>query len=216
MMGLLLKDLYELRSYKKNLLFLVILFAVLVFSQSGEEDSSSVAVLMIMIIFSMIGLSTFSYDEKTNTNRYLMTLPLTKKDLIKEKYLLSILFIIMGSIIGILFNFGIFAMINNKFPDVEETFSFAFGGIVGLSLVHGIQIPLMYQFGAEKARIQIYIIFMVIGGILGAFSFVLPADSFDIFNRFHFLLPLVCFLLSFFIYFISYKVSCFIYQKKDV
>ena len=216
MMGLLLKDLYELRSYKKNLLFLLALFVLLTISQAGEEDSSFVSILMTMIIFSMIGLSTFSYDEKTNTNRYLMTLPLTKKDLIREKYLLSILFILLGSIIGFLLNFGIFFIMNGKIPDVEEAISFTLGGIVGLSLVHGIQIPLMYQFGAEKARIQIYIVFLAIGGILGVFSYFLPDGSFAIFNRFLFLLPIVCILLSFFIYFISYKISCFIFQKKDV
>ena len=38
----------------------------------------------------MISLSTFSYDEISKSNKYILTLPTDRKELVKEKYILAI------------------------------------------------------------------------------------------------------------------------------
>ena len=38
----------------------------------------------------MISLSTFSYDEMSKSNKYILTLPTNRKEIIKSKYILAI------------------------------------------------------------------------------------------------------------------------------
>lgn len=46
----------------------------------------------------MISLSTFSYDEMSKSNKYILTLPANRKKLVTEKYILAIGATILGGI----------------------------------------------------------------------------------------------------------------------
>ena len=102
MAGLFEKDLRLLIRNKQFVI--VIVFMAFMFSLSGNLSM----ILPYMTVFGTIfSVSTISYDEADNGYMYLMTLPITYKDYVWEKYLfctiggivtgaLTIIFFIVG------------------------------------------------------------------------------------------------------------------------
>ena len=84
--GLIKKDLYNLSSYKMSLL-IVIIFCGIAIIGTGNINFGPILICTIM---GMISLSTFSYDEMSKSNKYILTLPTNRKEIIKSKYILAI------------------------------------------------------------------------------------------------------------------------------
>ena len=70
--GLIKKDIFNLASYKMSLLILLICMCVM-----GMASSSMVNYIPIIAItmVGMIALSTFSYDDISKSNTYILSLP---------------------------------------------------------------------------------------------------------------------------------------------
>ena len=162
MKGLIIKDLLQLKSYKKNLLYSFIIYSFLIISQKEASDIITVGTIMITLLFSMLTLATFSYDEKNHADRYILSFPLTRKEIILSKYFLSIIMIVLGALLGGTLSCILSWIRLNELPNFENLFSTILGGMVGISLIQAIQIPCIYRFGSEKGRMQIYIIALLI------------------------------------------------------
>lgn len=214
--GLIIKDLLELKSYKKNFLLSIVIYALLIITNSKSEDMSSIGAVMVMFLFSVYSLATFNYDEKTKADRYILTLPLTKKEIILSKYILCILSVILGSIVGLLLGVSIPYLTTKVLPDIEETLSFILGGFLAMSFMQSIQIPCIYKYGAEKGRTQIYLIMMFIALIIGILYYLVPNINLTFLNKYSYIIPIIIIILIILNYLISYKISLNIYSKKDV
>ena len=94
--GLLKKDLYNLASYKTTLIIVVLFCGIAIIGTDAIYWGS----VVIGIIVGMISLSTFSYDEMSKSNKYILTLPVTRKEIVLEKYVLAIGATILGGILG--------------------------------------------------------------------------------------------------------------------
>ena len=94
--GLLKKDLYNLSSYKASLIVIILFCGIAIIG----TESINLAPIIIGVIVGMISLSTFSYDEISKSNRYILTLPTNRKEIVAEKYILAIGATIIGGIIG--------------------------------------------------------------------------------------------------------------------
>ena len=82
MKGLLIKD---FRLLKGQVYFLLIVTGcVIVFMINGSE---AFGVAYVCSMVALLSLTTVSYDEYENGSAFLFTLPITKKDYVKEKYL---------------------------------------------------------------------------------------------------------------------------------
>lgn len=77
MKGLLLKDLYNLSSYKTSLLIMVVIVGFVGFSQ---ENFINLVPIMLTTMLGMMALSTFSYDEIAKSDKYVLSLPVSKKE----------------------------------------------------------------------------------------------------------------------------------------
>ena len=75
MKGLIKKDLLNLSSYKTTLLIVIIFCS---FGIVGTE-SITMAPIVICTIIGMISLSTFNYDESSKSDKFILSLPITKK-----------------------------------------------------------------------------------------------------------------------------------------
>ena len=82
MKGLLIKDFMLLKNQKS--FFIVILVMAVCFSGTGMDSSFLVSYLTFM--FSLFTVSLISYDEYENGYSYLFTLPVSRKDYVREKY----------------------------------------------------------------------------------------------------------------------------------
>ena len=220
--GLLKKDLYNLASYKTTLIIVVLFCGIAIIGTDAIYWGS----VIIGIIVGMISLSTFSYDEISKSNKYILTLPVTRKEIVLEKYVLAIGATILGGLLGFIVTLLVGNIMNYLRPDnlidinIETLLATSVGGMFGISLIQSIQIPSIFKWGAEKGRIQMFIVLfvLVIIGAIAGFLLKQAGLSVDIekleniLNNFG-LVALI--LLSCLMYFISYKISYKIYKNKE-
>ena len=220
--GLLKKDLYNLASYKTTLMIITLFCGIAIIGTDAIYWGS----IVIGIIVGMISLSTFSYDEMAKSNRYILTLPVTRKEIVLEKYILAIGATILGSLLGFVLTLLIGNMMNYVRPDnmidinIDTLLSTSIGGLFGVSLIQAIQIPSIFKWGAEKGRIQMFIVLFVIALIGAGVGFLikesgLSVDIEKLENTLKSFGWIILVILSFIIYIISYKVSYKIYKNKE-
>ena len=104
--------------------------------------------------------------------------------------------------------------------DYDNLFITSLSGLFGIALIQAIQIPSVYRFGAEKGRIQMFLLLFLLVLMIAGVGFLITKIGFDIniekINRFmnHFGIPILI-LVSAILYYISYKISYKIFKKKE-
>ena len=217
--GLITKDILQLKTYKRTLIIFIVIFTLT--SISGEGGIGKMLAIMLTLGFGMFSMASFNYDELNKADRYILTLPLTKKQVVLSKYILVICSTVIGSIIGITLGVILTFAINKQVPNIEELISVGLGSVLGIGLIEAIQIPCVYKWGAEKGRIQMVIVTALVALLAGGIIFIgekaniqLPANN--ILNILNTFLPLIFIGLTIIIYYISYKVAYKIYDRKEI
>ena len=220
--GLLKKDLYNLASYKTSLIIVVLFCGIAIIGTDAIYWGS----IIIGMIVGMISLSTFSYDEIAKSNRYILTLPVTRKEIVLEKYILAIGATILGSLLGFILTLLIGNIMNYVRPDrvinisIDTLLATTIGGFFGVSFIQAIQIPSIFKWGAEKGRIQMFIVLLFLVLIGTGVGFLINESGFTIgiaklesvLKNFGLAFLII---LSLIMYFISYKISYKIYKNKE-
>lgn len=216
--GLLTKDLLQVKSYKRTLIIFIIVF---IGCSMIQEHTRNVITVMMTLGISIVGVATLSYDEMAKADRYLLTLPLTRKQVILSKYILVISLTIIGAILGILVSTILALAIDKQLPDFQELLVLGTGAILGTGILECIKIPCIYKYGIEKGRIQVFIIMGVLATLIGGIGWLgkilnisLPTDySINMVSN---LLPIILMIAAIVVYGISYKISYNIYNKKEM
>lgn len=215
--GLIVKDLLNLKSYVKSI---VLMFIFIGFMSIGNINVSYI-ITMTSVLCGMLVIATFSYDEMTNTNRYLLTFPTSKKEIIKAKYILNILFAIIGVIVGLV-TITAFLLIKKEFANIDLK-TILMASLLGLfvnCLMTSIQIPNIIKHGAEKGRIYLFLIMAVIimffmggGYLLDKIGIELDGQGITKFliDYIYIFIPALIVM----IYRISYTISSKIFMKKE-
>lgn len=220
--GLTKKDLYNLSNYKVTLIIIIIFCGIAIIGTSAIEYGP----IIICAMFGMISLSTFSYDEIAKSNKYILTLPTNKKEIIKSKYIFSIVCAIIGAIIGFILTVIITNILNYVRPekiiniDYNKLIITTIGGLWGISLIQSIQIPSIYKWGAEKGRIQMFILVFALVVIISGAMFLLIKANINInlaaieqfFNTYGIGILLISIVIM---HYISYKISFKIYSNTE-
>lgn len=220
--GLIKKDLYNLASYKTSIIIMVLFCGIAIIGSRAVTYGP----IIICTMVGMIALSTFNYDEIAKSNKYILTLPTNKKEIVKEKFILAIGSAIIGGIIGIIITIVVANIMNYIKPedminiDYKGLIVSTIGGMFGIALIQSIQIPSIYKWGAEKGRIQMFILVFGIVAIISGIIFFLMKMNINInmgileniLNNYGVLLLIAIIALM---YLISYKISCRIYKKKE-
>ena len=118
MKGMLIKDFRLLKNQGKTLILM--LLAVAVFMNLITDVGPSFVVGYITIIFSLFTVSTISYDEFDNCYLFLMTLPVSRKNYVNEKYLFALLSIVLTWCVGMVLGTGLMLMSNSEKIDMAE------------------------------------------------------------------------------------------------
>lgn len=159
MKGLLIKDFKLMRNMKNSMVIILLVTLGMAFYVS---DVSFIVVYMA-VIGSTFTSSTISYDEFDRGNAFLFTLPVSRKDYVAEKYLLSLLMCGGGWLLGTLFS-TVSGVIRNGLDPLESIMT----ALVLLPVAIGINVlmlPLRLKYEGEKSRIALMII---VGGFLFA------------------------------------------------
>lgn len=218
MKGLLIKD-FKLLKVQKNffLLILCIAIGIEIFTNS---TSSSFIIGFLSFVATLFTLSSISYDEFDNGNAFLFSLPITRKSYVIEKYgfgmILGSSFWAFGTLIVILKE-----VITHKYVSIDTVIA-AFIILPIVFAVLAVMLPFQLKFGGEKGRIAI-ICTLVIVFLIGI-VITKVADAFNINLSFLFhetatlnsiILILVIIGITFFMLFVSYRISLSIMKKKE-
>lgn len=161
MRGLLVKDFYLTKDVNKSFVLILIL-AMFVGVIGNSTDFVMGFVSIIGVIF---GINTISYDDFNHSTTFLMTLPCTRKQYAIEKYIFSILSGIIALCVGMVICFGI-SMIKGE--PLSEELVIEIGTAIALQVfLLSIIIPVTLKFGADKGKIFIIAIFIIVAGGVG-------------------------------------------------
>lgn len=210
MKGLLYKDFYCLKQNLKYI-FVVLLLYGFIFIPQGNSGILGA----IVIIFPMLVITTLSYDHAGKWNRFALTMPITRKMLVRSKYILFLIMLLFGMLVGVIFSLT--SMLFHRNFDVIET-GLEMGAVAATALWSGtLLLPLIYRFGVERARLFLLLLFALFGGGIMASVSIAKNSSFPTFTPQQLTLFTGIFLIvSIVCYAISYCISVKIYQRKEL
>lgn len=174
MTSLVLKDLLNLQSYLKTIVVFVAFYAVLSYTMTDVSFAAG----MLIVLFAMIPITSFSYDKQAKWDVFSQTLPVTRKQIVLGKYIVALLFIVLGFVLSFVITVFTTTLKNDPFNLMELLIGNGMIALVGLTLL-SIMIPLIYKFGVEKSRIMLMTIALVptLGVMLLAnLGFTIPSD----------------------------------------
>lgn len=167
MKGLFIKELYSLRGTWRATLFVGGLFIII--GVIGNNQEQLVGMLSgLCIMFSIFpAIASFSQDAACGWDTFALSMPLSRKKLVRAKYLLCLGGSLLGPAIGLLI-----CLLCGRFRDVQsrqEALTTMCVLFLTALLLQSLFLPLIYRFGLEKARlvfIGICLAPSLIGGLL--------------------------------------------------
>ena len=164
MKGLLAKDFNILLLQKKFLGMILAITVIMLMTM--EEPSFLVAYLTVTC--GIMTLSTLSYDEFDHGNTFLFTLPITRKEYVWSKFVLSVLVSgcawLSATIVSVLVS-----VIKVEGYAVADGIAEAVMTFAVCMLIVFIMIPIQIKYGGEKSRVVILAIAgigVILGGLL--------------------------------------------------
>ena len=161
MKGLFVKDIELMKQQKQFFILVVVMGVILNLAGSG---SVSFATGYFTIVTAIFAITTISYDEFDNGLAFLMTLPVTRKQYVAEKYLLG-----AGLTVAAWGIEAITGVICKGVAELQGCLSEKIIYIPLALLMLSVSLPLVIHFGAEKGRY----IAMVMWAIIIAVVYIL-------------------------------------------
>lgn len=212
MSGLVLKELYVVKKTARAYLLILLVYAVL--TAVGTFDTSFLSGFLALFVM-MMPMTSFSYDDLARWDKYAAALPVGRRGIVRSKYIFTLLLVVAALVLGLGLSAAACALKlgGNSWTELVIV-NFACVA-VGL-LLNAVIMPFMFKYGAEKSRVIMLAVFVVVfgGGLLlvqfggeslaGASAFFAsPAGVAAA------VMLVVLFLAA------SYFISCGIYQKKE-
>ena len=212
MKGLILKDIYNLKTYGRMILLLMAGFGVM----SWVTENYSFLSSFFTMFFLILTITSFSYDSYSHWEEYALTLPVTRRQIILAKYVLALVLAVLGTAASFVLTLALRTLrgdYSGYFEQFVSAFSVMLVGFVFIS----IGLPIIIKFGVEKSRVIAFALFVIpwlaiafvdqMGLELDAtFLETLPYQALGIGAVTAVALLVVG----------SYFLSCKIYQKKDI
>lgn len=214
MKSLVLKDLYTVLHNSKA--FLVMIVAMGFFLSFTSEGSGGFYTIFCCIMCAMLVVTTFSFDNLCNWEPYAMILPITRRDVVKGKFALLLLVSAAGALVG----FALSVLTSTVLPgltlDLKEQAFYLFPGFSIALFMGSLSIPLIFKFGAEKARLLLMASFalpaVALVLILRALEKVGVSLTDQMVIGFFSLSPVLVLVFAF----LMYLISCRIFEAKEL
>ena len=206
--GLIYKDLFLLKeAFPIVALAVLFLLFTIIFGFSG----GFLALCIMLLVFAVkVVESTLIYDETDGWDSYVLTAPVSRKEIIRSKYLLQVLFLAGAFLISavILLLISLIPMFSGE----EWLFLMLVVGFC-YALVYGtVVIPIYLKFGQHTSRYVAFAVLVVVAGLYGATFGVTMFLEFAAST-----IPLLIgvLVLSLAAYGVSYSISQKIYAKRE-
>ena len=209
MLGLIKKDFLLIKANSKSMIIIFIIYLMMAFQ--GTFDVTFIVPLIGIMLF----IPTFSYDDFNNWNSYAVTLPDGRKNVVRAKYIASIILTIILGIVSLAIGVGIDYAKTNSI-NLDETISSLMGTVLSSVIIISLLYPIVFKFGATNGRIILFAVVFGIAGI-GAFiaQFVDMTFIINMINRLDSYALVAIPIISVILLGISYLISNKIYQSKE-
>lgn len=208
MKGVLVKDLYIAGS---NILVTIVSLIVLGLGLSFLLETSALLVLA-PVASTTAAFISITGDAASKWNKNVITMPVSREQIIGEKFLLYTLLAVLGIMTAL-----IPCVVLACFGEDITLHSLCLYGSIGISatlLAGGISLPCAYLFDPEKSQIVFMMSFMASTGIitglvlLANLVFSVKENTILTFN--------IVFVISVIWFFISYRIAVKVFQKQDI
>lgn len=176
MFGLIKKELYFL----KDSLMILIASMIVIGIGASFVVSSEIFVIIFPILISSVVLTTISKDRNAKWDKFVATMSLSKYSLIKSKYIIYVMTVLVGIVIGIIAML-VGSYVRNGFSATTLFISIGIGLTVSC-VSGGISIPISFIWSEEKAlmaQIMSYalVAFTLTGGMYVINNFISVKDN---------------------------------------
>ncbi len=216
MTGLILKDFINLKKNVKIFAVLAVLYGFMAFTTTDASFFSSMFTMLIAILT----LSVYSYDELAKWDVYALTMPVSREDIVRGKYIIMLLLTFIGAVIGTVSTI-IIKMLQKNNDFMSGMQSAWIGGAV-IILFYCIALPFITKLGVEKARFIFFAIYLIpfaiiyfIGNAVKSGDFVIPEQLITFAERLAHNAAVLVPLVLLFVLVVSYTISIGIYRKKE-
>lgn len=230
MIGLVTTNFYMVyRSMWLHVVGMIVLFYMYLFIIKGLAipffliDDFQFLVPMFIIYINLVTLfpafEVLKFEEKSGYNKYGLTLPIRRKNIVKSHYI----FLFFASIISTFATFGVFVVprllswVSMQASDFELFLSMFTVFIIAGSIFF----PCSYIFGTERSKLFLFITFIIAyicGSVVGQLLRFVVEDlmNLDIYNSTVYTIAVMIYLLIAILFCIlSYIISQVIYRKKE-
>ncbi len=209
MLGLIKKDFLLIKANSKQMVIIFIVYLMLAFQ--GTFDATFIVPLIGIMLF----ISTFSYDDFNNWNSYAVTLPDGRRNVVRAKYIASIILTVILGAVALAISAGISYTKTNSI-NVDEIMSSLMGTMLSSVIIISLLYPIVFKFGATNGRIILFAVVFGAAGI-GALiaQFVDMTSIINIINRLDNYSLIAIPIISVILLGISYLISNKIYQRKE-
>ena len=209
MLWLLKKDFLLIKANLKSMIIIFVIYIMLAFQ--GTFDVTFIIPLIGIMLF----ISTFSYDDFNNWNSYAVTLPNGRKNVVRAKYIASIILTVILGIGALAIGVGI-SYTKTKGINLDEIISSLMGTVLSSVIIISLLYPIVFKFGATNGRIILFAVVFGAAGI-GALiaQFVDMTSIINMINRLDSYSLIAIPIISAILLGISYLISNKIYQNKE-
>lgn len=210
MWGLIRKDLYSLSGSVKSIVLLMIVFGVIFIPQSGGLAFISVTVF----IMASLVISTISLDNAVKWDKYALTLPLSRQDIVKSKYVLLLLLSVIGAVIGLVACAIYEIVVNENLP--AEMLQMGLLMATMAVAIFSIVLPIIYKYGVEKARVLMMLCIFLPVVVVLSLVYLAENSGVDLAFLDGPLLTVLTMLIAAAAFIVSYFISVRIYTRQDL
>lgn len=172
MINLIIKDILI---QKKSFIYAVFIYPLIAIVAFSANTGGMLGMSIYSIAYIMV-TGAFAYDEKSNADIFLNSLPVRKKDIVASRYLSLILFVAIGLVIMF---FYIKLITLFKIP--IEVGSISISNIIPITtfiiLLFCAQLPFFYKFGFTKTRTLSVVIYVAIVLLIAALSALIAENA---------------------------------------
>ena len=219
MKGLLLKDFFSLRSQGKLYLALLVFY---VFFGISTKNISMTGAFMVLVS-SMLPITCLSYDESCKWDRFALTMPVSRLQMVLGKYLLGLLLNLCTLVVVLPISILTAQISGNRLTGGDLPVSaivLSTLAICGVGLfMMAILLPVMFRFGVEKGRyvmLTVFALCFMLPVLINGMGLQLSADLPEKVSALPvWLFPVIAVAALAAVWLLSITLSVCIYRKKE-
>lgn len=208
MVGLIKKDFLLIKSNLKSITLILILYIIM------SIQGSLVLTYIIPFLGVILLTSTFSYDDFNHWHAFAISLPQGRNNIVKAKYITGIIMIIILSIFSLAISYILPLLSSKAIP--SNILNYTFESTIAIIILISFMFPIVFKYGSTNGKIKMLTIFFVISIAIGiGYKLLEPLNIFSSLNNINDYLNIIIPIISIIFLYISYSISCKIYQKKE-